>query len=286
MKKTITAILIISVLIIVTACNEQVDEDLIIEEFNNIIDVKQAGFNDVLAFMRENIGDLSEEKASLMLLKFEDYHKDYISIIEDCFFIDTIQSHVQQEYYNGQVDINNPEIIKDKLIKALVVETIKCGYKVAEAEAQFFPIIDYSFYQEFSTYAEADIEEYFRIMKTESDQLALKDAAPVISWDEVINRALVIEEFLLKYQESEKAETMGELYERYKVLTFFGSPNSPIFDQNQGVLKDKVKKAYQQAVNTANEIEYINILKDFNNILKKTNYRLSIEVDEYRNSII
>ena len=72
-----------------------------------------------------------------MLLKFEDYHKDYISIIEDCFFIDTIQRHFQQEYNNGQVDINNPEIIKDKLIKALVVETIMC-YKV-EAEAQFSP---------------------------------------------------------------------------------------------------------------------------------------------------
>ncbi|NLY71745.1 MAG: hypothetical protein GX076_08750, partial [Clostridiales bacterium] len=193
MKKTLATILIVFVLITVTACNEQVDEDLILEEFNTIIEEKQAGFNEVVAFMRDNIGSLSSEKASQMLLKFEDYHKDYITIIEDCFFIDTIQRHFQEEYDEGRVDINNPDIIKDKLIKVLVEEAIKCGYKVEQAEAQFFPVIDYSFYQEFSPYVEADIEEYFSIMKTESDQAALRDAELVIAWDEVINRALVIE---------------------------------------------------------------------------------------------
>ena len=63
MKKTLATILIVFVLITVTACNEQVDEDLILEEFNTIIEEKQAGFNEVVAFMRDNIGSLSSEKA-------------------------------------------------------------------------------------------------------------------------------------------------------------------------------------------------------------------------------
>src|SRR5690554_6132018 len=92
-------------------------------------------------------------------------------------------------------DINEINKILDQELKELLIETRNSGYKVETAEGMFFPIIDYQFYKQFTSYLSNDMENYIKIMSVESKEVPAKDAALVIGWDEILNRALSQEEF-------------------------------------------------------------------------------------------
>ena len=72
------------------------------------------------------------------------------------------------------------------------------------AEGMFFPVIDYEFYRRYLAYLDSDFREYIEIMSLESSEPPAKDAALVIGWDEVIERALRQEKFLISFPESSK----------------------------------------------------------------------------------
>ncbi|MDD4238703.1 MAG: hypothetical protein PHT62_09115 [Desulfotomaculaceae bacterium] len=66
----------------------------------------------------------------------------------------------------------------------------------------FFPIIDYGFYENFSSYVTPDMKDCIDIMAVESEQVPAKDAALVIGWDGVIKRALNQEAFINTHKDS------------------------------------------------------------------------------------
>lgn len=292
MRKIIVTLIIAMAVTALAACAGQspdagkTDSAAVMEEFYTVIARENVGIKDVADFIDANIESVTEDDASEMIIKYEELQQEYISILENEFFNADIQSKFADAYNAGAVDINDPEQITDDSIKILIEDIKEIGYKVEQAEGTFFPVIDYSYYKEISSYATADIAEYIKIMTAESDAMPLKDAALVIDWDDVVGRALVQEEFLRTYDDSPKAGEVSLLYEKYKYITLYGSDNTPVLDSRSKKFDSEAKAAYEQSIENNTDSEFIDMLRGFIVVLADNGYTLTEEVEQYRESVL
>lgn len=150
----------------------------------------------------------------------------------------------------------------------------------------FFPVIDYGYYQRYSTHVTYDMREYIKIMSVESNRVPAKDAALVIGWNEILKRALTQEKFINQYPDSVKINDIKELYKKYLTFTLFGLNNTPLFDYDSKEMVTEAKNVYQKVVDNNENSIFIETLQEYLDLLKANNYRLTEEVDKYRKSIV
>jgi hypothetical protein len=114
--------------------------------------------------------------------------------------------------YKPGFDIGKADEIEDEELRTLLIEARDSGYKVETAEGMFFPVVNYEFHKKYGTYVTPDIKEYIDLMAVESGNMPAKDAAIVISWEEVLKRALEQEKFILENESSIRRQEVKELY--------------------------------------------------------------------------
>jgi len=186
------------------------------EEFNVLLE-NDNEISGILDFIDNSISTLSRENASIMINEFEMIQKKNLSRIEEKFYDSEIQNKIYEMYepefdLNKINDRNTINMINDQELRELLLEIRSSGYKVETAEGMFFPIINYEYYQRYSFYVSSDMKEYIEIMTAESNKVPAKDAALVITWDEVLKRALSQEKFIIQYPESLKINDVKDLY--------------------------------------------------------------------------
>lgn len=240
-------------------------------------------------FIRENVSGLSKEAVSQMVLKLEEVQKAYIAGLEERFISEGMEAKMAEVFLKDFSLMNKPERINDGEVKELITEAIDNGYRIDTAEGMFFPVIDYGAYRDFAEYTEDDIAEYIGIMAQHSGKLPAKDAALVIGWDEVVERALAQESFLSAFPQSERADAVKSLFKNYITYTLFGLNNTPLFDYRTKKMDEEAVKAYIDAVSSKGGKEgsaYLEQLGEFMELLDKNGYKLMQEADEYRNRIL
>ncbi|TEB06063.1 hypothetical protein Psch_03105 [Pelotomaculum schinkii] len=247
-----------------------------------ILTQEDAGVEEVANFINNNIASVSKEDASKLVDEFEKIQQKKLPQFESMFAEDAIQSKINTEYKSitAQADV------KDNELKELLASTKNSGYKVETAEGMFFPIIDYSFYKKFSAFVTPDMKDYIDIMAEESDQVPAKDAALVIGWDEVLRRALNQEEFINAYKDSMKVDEVRELYKKYLTFTLYGLNNTPLFSYESKALDPKAREVYENAAANAGNSEFLKTLGGYLDLLKDNNYKLTNEVEKYRDNVI
>lgn len=239
---------------------------------------------EVITYVKDHIGDLSEDNASKMVLQLEEMQKEQLSSLEERYFAeDSIQQTLIEAYEAGEWKLKI-EDIEDENVKALLQDTIDQGYKVETAEGTFFPVIDYGNTAQFSDYTTDDINAYLQLMKTESDEVAVKDAAIVIEWKEVAERALNQQEFLEAYGDSEKSEDVENLYGRYVNLLVFGANNTPAFSYDSKKLEPELQEIYK-ALAAEEDGKLKELFTDYLPILEKSQYTMTEEVSQYRDQM-
>ncbi len=262
--------------------NSQVYE--VMKEFNSLIG-NAVDLVKTVEFIDTNIQLASQENASTIINKLGELQKQYLPILEEKYYAnDTIQSKINS-IYTSDFDINKISSIQDEELKDLLTETLNSGYKIKTAEGMYFPIIDHKLYDKYSLYVTPDMKEYIDIMSTESEKAPAKDAALVIEWDELLKRSLSMEKFINKYPESIKVNEIKKLYENYTSFILFGLDNTPLFHYDTKAINSKAKAAYIAVAENNRDSKLADTLRDFLDILEKNNYKLTVEVDNYRKSI-
>ncbi|MGI6702819.1 MAG: hypothetical protein ACOX42_02090 [Clostridia bacterium] len=241
----------------------------------------------VVEFINDNIAQVSGKNASVMVDRLEGMQRDNLAALEERFYSDEeIQSTLYDIYKPGtDIDMEGVDQVEHEALRALLIEVRDTGYRVETAEGMYFPIIDYSFYGKYSDYISDDMKEYIDIMATESGEVPAKDAALVIGWDQVVERALRQDKFLQDHPASEKAEEVKELYKKYVTFTLFGLNNTPLFDYNTKAMDGDAKDAYTQAAEGGEEGDYKDLLKGYLEVLEENSFALTDEVDQYRKRI-
>ncbi|MPM54662.1 hypothetical protein SDC9_101441 [bioreactor metagenome] len=165
----------------------------------------------------------------------------------------------------------------------MLLETKNSGYKIETAEGMFFPVIDYAVYKKYRSNVTADIAAFIDIMAVESDKTPIKDAALVISWDEIIKRAQTQEQFIKEYVNSAKVEDMRQQLKRYTAFAMYGGNNTPLFSYETKQMNAEARKTYLATTFDANNGSFSKAMIGYLDVLKKNDYKLTSEVQEYRN---
>ncbi len=256
----------------------------IINAFDGLLE-KSAALTEIVAFVDQNISTLSGENASIMISRLEEVQIQRLPEMEEKFYSSDIQNTLAAAY-SPEFDIKKLNNIEDLQVRTLLTETKDSGYKVETAEGMFFPILDYASYRKYNAHVTPDMKAYIHILAAESDQVPAKDAALVIGWDEVLERALEQEEFIRLYPDSQKIKDMEQLHAKYLTFIFFGTNNTPLFSYDTKTMADDAKNIYLNAVNEDENSKLLAVLKDYLEILKKNDYKLTDEVERFRQTAI
>lgn len=266
-----------------TPSQTEEEQKKVMEDFNNLINNNENNLKEVITFIDKNISSTSPEDASIMLMKLEELQIKYRLTLEEEY----VNENTQLLFYTidlDGVDYNNPEKLQDELSE-MVKKTRDSGYKIEQAEGFYYPVIDYSIYAKYTANVNPDIKAYFGIMETESDQVYAKDAALRIDWSEVIQRGLITEDFLKKYPNFSKYDDIKNLYNRYVSAFMYGLNNTPLFDYETNKINEEAKTTYEEAIKNNKDSDFIYLLKGFMEVLSKNNYKLTDEVEQYRDNI-
>jgi hypothetical protein len=121
-------------------------------------------------------------------------------------------------------------------------------------------------------------------MAVELAQASLKDAAIVIGYRQLINRALSQEAFLAKYPKSNWAAQIESLFQSYKTLAYYGANNTPLFDYDKKTMQPNALKAYNAILKwiKPGSTPYLAILQKFIDLLAVIKYLLTPEIAKFR----
>ncbi|MFA5528652.1 MAG: hypothetical protein WC996_08545 [Peptostreptococcales bacterium] len=256
-----------------------IEEEAIIEGWDALVG-DEAELVELVDYMDENISLLSKENASMIINQYEKAQKDNLPSFEEEFDDQVIQAEIF-EHYMTNFNLDDMRNTENEALINLLKKADDTGYRVETAEGMFFPIIDYNFYNKYSSYVTEDMKSYIAIMIVESDEMPAKDAALVIGWDEVIDRAYSLEKFINEYPDSSRIEEIKALYEKYVNFTLYGLVNTPLFSHDSKIMKEEAKNIYRAEISNEEDSSYLKLLQDFMNILEENEYKLNEEVDRF-----
>jgi hypothetical protein len=123
-------------------------------------------------------------------------------------------------------------------------------------------------------------------MTVESDQASVKDAGLVIGYQQLVNRALTQERFVQQFPKSNRTAQVRSLFDNYKIYTFYGTNNTPLFDYESKKMQPNAIKGYTallQYTKTGNS-PYLNLLRKFMDLAADNDYKLTKEVEKFRST--
>jgi hypothetical protein len=239
---------------------------------------------DMMVYIRENGEKLSGEQAANLMLKLEQLQIDGLLSMTERYF-DTDQSELladkAYDFETGEIHIDS---IKNESLREVLADALRNGYKTETAEGSFFPVIDYSIYENFSSMLPDDLNSYFSLMAVESENKPASDGGLVIGWSEVLERAIAQEQFILKYAQSQKLNEVKELYRKYINFIFDGSslPNAKHFTYDTKTLEPRLKESLVKASAKNGDSPLEKTISEYMEVLKKNNYKLTAEVKQFR----
>ncbi|MCM3761722.1 hypothetical protein M3212_13165 [Alkalihalobacillus oceani] len=260
---------------------EQVQESDISETFEEML-LAETPPSEVAAYLQQHLSDISPEDVSVMVQKFEQHQQTYLPRLEEKFHDSEIQIGIHEQFGFTLPTDEEFEEVENAEVAALLSEMKENGYKLEMAEGMYFPIIDYRFYNPFTENAAADTQAYIELMIAESDQVPAKDAALVISWESIVQRAVNQEEFLNGFPQSGFASEVADLYETYIMFLLYGLNNTPLFDYDSHTIDSEALAAFSSIVENVEDSETMKLLDQYLTIIEVNNNQLTDEVEQFR----
>lgn len=239
------------------------DESLLKKEFNKLKNEKNE--TEMFEFLNVNYNDISKDALRNMVLDLEKIQEKNLEVYSK----------------NLESDDNNESKLR---------ELRKKGFKIILEEGIEFPIIDYSKYKKFSRGLPDITKDYIEILSIESKENSISDASLLISWDEVLNRALKCEEFLEKFKNQEKFpeyEVVKINFLEYVGNYIYGANNTPSFNYDDELLDSELKLSYQGFIKSKEDENSMlkQEIKSYYNILEKNNFKSSEKIQETMDEI-
>jgi len=256
-------------------------QDKIMQEFMALVE-KSSKPDVLIDFIEKNIAGVSTKDATAMLVELDKVQESYLPVLDNKFSNNAGIEEKLRKIYKPGFDLAKIEDIEDAELRSLLAETESMGYRIETAEGMYFPIMNYASVKKFSSYASEDMKAYIDIMAVESSKVPAKDAALVISWDEVVERALAQESFINKYGSSVRLEVVKKLRDKYLTFVLYGLNNTPLFSYDTKLMDPEAKAAYAKAVKASGDSQLVQLLDKYMELLEKNGYKLTDEVENFR----
>ncbi len=143
-------------------------------------------------------------------------------------------------------------------------------------------------YNEFGNYLSDSLREYEQIKMQELLEIGdeehstylIEDAALFISWDELSDRIIRLENYINKYPDTlEKEEALNSIGYYIWIYTASALDNTPVYQGNK--LSESVMDSYKRFINTYEESNYYDVISGYYDILSKNGFYLNDDVIKY-----
>lgn len=238
----------------------------------------------LITFLDLNIAEASPAQASKLYLALEENQLVYHWVLEDKYYADmTVQEMMFQEFIKTE-KLESLYAMENSKVKALMEDTRSNGFRVETTEGVFMPVLDYQKHLQYQQYVEADLKDYIQLRFAESSQIAAKDASLMISWEQVLERALSQEAFLKAYPDSLKWKDVRRLLSNYEFFLLFGVDNTPLFSYQNGIMDPQVKSLYEKIIADPKnkDSQIVIMLSDYMKLLEASGWRVSPQVEQFR----
>lgn len=260
-----------------------VKEKAVMDNFNALMQKKDITVQEIIKYIDENIAAVSQTSASTMVIGLENVQKEKLPKLQDKIGdSEAVQIALTRIYKNGLTS-QAISSIENKEVKDILIEAQNSGFKIETAEGMYFPVIDYSAYKKYRNAVTQDIAAFMDIMAVESDKTPIKDAALTINWSEIIKRAMTQEQFIKNYGNSAKVEDIAQVLKRYAAFALYGANNTPLFSYDTKQMVPEAKKTYLKTMFDANKGSFSKVMSEYLALLAKNDYKLTDEVQKYRN---
>lgn len=261
----------------------EVNADEIMAKYNELGEDRPY---ELMAFMDENIEKLPKEKANEMMNRLEKIQKikehDYTN---DLFENEENMKILYETFKDGYSKNKIYRIEKDDL-RDLLLDMANGGYTLIMSEGIFYPMIDYTYLKKYTSYVTDEMKAYIEIMSVEADHPTMEDASVLISWNELANRALKVENFLGKYKKSTKKSEMAELYTFYLRAYLMGAPNSYVYNWETKKIEEEILNSYKSTISENEGTKTAIRVKEYLNEIEKNNLKINEKIEDKGNHIL
>ncbi|WP_419886549.1 hypothetical protein [Paenibacillus sp. B-A-8] len=235
-------------------------------------------------YLINHIKEVDNWTATRMTLQLENAQKAHLSVYSEKVFPDKMQKEINNAFSKNKnlTYTSLLNTIKDASVRNVLIEGRDKGYKLETSEGMYYPVMHYEGFKIFKPYVTKDIAAYIDIMATESNQPSVSDAAIVISWTELTNRALALEDFVTKYPASNRSTALQKELLLATSRLLYGTSNTPAYDYDERVIKPEVKKAYEDALKDSKvDTRILSILEKLLQLLNSTNNKFTPVIEKF-----
>ncbi|MEA3422273.1 MAG: hypothetical protein U9Q80_00440 [Bacillota bacterium] len=139
-------------------------------------------------------------------------------------------------------------------------------------------LIDYTKLTQYSSYASAELDSYFKILETEylSKDLNSDVLSEVVN--KLLDRTVDVENHLLRFKGGRTESKMYELYVRYLYAALMGNGNHLTFiGIDSTKIDDEVLSQYHDFINDYPDSHTASLVKHYIGLLEQTDYNLESE---------
>jgi hypothetical protein len=152
----------------------------------------------------------------------------------------------------------------------------KAGWKLDESEGMYYVGEDGEwFLKEFGSILPEDWNKYLQQRTKEVKNQFSEDAGLLISWEELRDRIIYWEKYLIKYPTFSEKEVIDFYLDVYIRTYLTGMSNSSIADIETNKVQDKITKSYENFLTLNKQSKYYKLVEGQYNILKQNSFLLN-----------
>lgn len=218
---------------------------------------------DALSDFRTAVVNMTQEEADAAFVKLESQYRKDLDKIRPAF-LDEAYGFATLALSGDDPKLEDVMTLQHEDSRQLAMDVIEGGYKLIADEGVVLPIVDYEALFEFKPYLTEAMGAYLDFMAMETNLPTTSDAAIVIDWTALGERAVMAEQVLRTYPDSIQREKVWWQYYDYVYKLLFGSGNTEVFEYEQrGVFREKVQRGYDALLADYGETVTADILRDY-----------------------
>lgn len=234
-------------------CNSPNKEEIFQDEIINSLDrlfEQGADSSALIKYIDEYAASATAQTMTTLLEKLE-----YVQRANANSFLNyLIESDAQEKLYElfyREEDITkeNIAIIGDTVLRDGVLRMLEGGFKFVGLEGYYYPLIDFEYLKKYAQYIEKEYIDYLEIRAAESNYIYSRDAAIIISWDELAERMMRAEKFLIDYpSQTPRKIAVGQLFLGYMASYIYGQDNTRTWDWSTNIVYEEVAQSYNKTI--------------------------------------
>jgi hypothetical protein len=250
------------------------------EDYGSFLDKLDKNNIESITIAAERLQKIEKESTTLkydeVFFKFRSFYYDVIDSLNRSL-LPKIENKLY--VYPDNLSDDNYKKVKDNEIKKFMILLNTNGCELDSTEGGYFIDEKVGFLKEvFNSSVSESISIFLQMRYEEQQERFSEDAALLISLETLSKRIIAWENFIKKFPNDKITIEAKYFYKTYLRTLIVGFNNSPAFDYEDN-LEPERKSAYIEFIEKYNGSESGRIISDYLDLLEKTNFRYSDQID-------